>query len=265
MMVWGHRRWWEHFHNLACHTGVSWSISPQRPCAALHVLQELSPPSFHQWSFASFLCHSAGHIPGKQRGRMHHKNVSKKFCNNGENVAKRDHIQRLNIKNDQKPQLLLTTSSRNWFRFVYCKSILWYWRFFETFFSVILSRDTLSRLSRVEVGSCLLFSLLNFFARFSKQAWIFGLNYLIFMNYVRPAEDEGRWQPRGDSWCERPSGRIQQETRCLGNWEGRFDHHHGSQCSHKMLQHGNSCYYIASPYAQPRGFHLWCRQWSLTL
>ena len=123
-VVWGHRRWWEHFHNLACHTGVSWSISPQRPCAALHVLQELSPPSFHQWSFASFLCHSAGHIPGKQRGRMHHKNVSKKFCNNGENVAKRDHIQRLNIKNDQKPQLLLTTSSRNWFRFVYCKSIL---------------------------------------------------------------------------------------------------------------------------------------------
>ena len=124
MMVWGHRRWWEHFHNLACHTGVSWSISPQRPCAALHVLQELSPPSFHQWSFASFLCHSAGHIPGKQRGRMHHKNDSKKFCNNGENVAKRDHIQRLNIKNDQKPQLLLTTSSQNWFRFVYCKSIL---------------------------------------------------------------------------------------------------------------------------------------------
>ena len=40
------------------------------------------------------------------------------------NVAKRDHIQRLNIKNDQKPQLLLTTLSRNWFRFVYCKSIL---------------------------------------------------------------------------------------------------------------------------------------------
>ena len=37
----------------------------------------------------------------------------KRFCNNGENVAKRDHIQRLNIKNDQKPQLLLTTSSRN--------------------------------------------------------------------------------------------------------------------------------------------------------
>ena len=82
------------------------------------------PSKLPSMILCQFSMSSAGHIPGKQRGRMHHKNVSKKFCNNGENVAKRDHIQRLNIKNDQKPQLLLTTSSRNWFRFVYCKSIL---------------------------------------------------------------------------------------------------------------------------------------------